>query len=412
MIAGSATRTTNPTITSKQHLRKNAPVVAARASVPLGNNADFASRTKKAQSQRARYQLQKTARAILPNDHRIQSCHRTTAYGTTYATIETNGERSRLSGVHTCDCGYACPVCAPKIAMRHAKELAAATTAAYARGWRVLHVTYTLSHHRGESLEYVLSSISDARRKYFLAGRGYQAIKHELGIEGSTRALEVTHGANGWHPHYHELLFVSGDVPADFEETLKSRWVNAVGKVNGIADKEHGLKIEEGHAQISEYLNKFGRLPEDGGHAVEMELSHGYAKNARKDGKTPFALLHAASQGDTQSARLFCEYSACMAGRALIRWSKGLREALGLSDAESESTDISEPIFAELAGFSWHALKLISDDCILPAVLLAATAGYEALRELLDLYDLIPDVDIPRLFVPRDYRQVGRNRNS
>lgn len=276
----------------------------------------------------------------------------------------------------------------------------------------MLHVIYTLSHHKGVSLHDVLSSITDARRKYFLAGRGYQKIKSDAGIEGTARALETTYGENGWHPHFHELLFVRMELPSDFEETLKNRWIDAVAKVGGYADHEHGLRIEEGHAQISEYLNKFGRLPESGGHAVEMELSHGYAKNARKNGKTPFALLHAASQGDTQSARLFCEYSTCMAGRALIRWSKGLREALGLSGVESESADISEPIFAELAGFSWHALKLISDECILPAVLLAATAGYEALRELLDLYDLIPDVDIPRLFVPRDYKQVGRNRNS
>lgn len=409
MMPGSTTKTTNQTIAIKQRLHKRSSSAAAAQRQPLGNNADFASRTKKADQKKKRFQLQKAARKILPNKHRIQSCHRTTAYGTIYATIETNGERSRLAGVHTCDSAV-CPVCAPKIAMQHAKELAAACTAAYAKGWRVLHITYTLSHHKGESLEHVLSSIASARRKYFTAGRGYQSVKKQAGIEGSARSLESTVGANGWHPHFHELLFCSGEIPDDFEAQLKTLWGAAVAKVGGYADEQHGLVVEEGSERISDYLNKFGRLPEEGGHSVEMELSHGHSKIARKGGKTPFALLDAASKGDDNAARLFCEYAACMAGRSLIRWSKGLREALDLSLQDSESADLSEDVFVEVAALSWQALMEISNDSLFPAVLAAADAGFAVLKTLLDLYDIVEDPDYPRLFVPRRYLQVAINR--
>lgn len=410
MLAGTATRNPKLNISGKPSLRNAPRRSSSGAQRPLGNTADFASRTRKAEEKKKRYQLQKVARSILPGDHRIQKCHRYSAYGTTYTTIENNGERSRLSGVHTCDCGYACPVCAPKIAMKHAKELAAACTAAYAKGWRVLHITYTLSHHKGESLEYVLSSIASARRKYFTAGRGYQSLQEQAGIEGSARSLECTVGQAGWHPHFHELLFCAGEVPDDFEAQLKARWSAAVAKVGGYADEQHGLVIEEGSQHISEYLNKFGNLPVEGGHSVEMELSHGYGKIARKEGKTPFALLEAAADGDENAARLFCEYAQCMAGRALIRWSKGLRAALGLESAPDETGEAGEAVFVEVCALGWQTLKKISDLCIMPAVLLASEAGFDVLKMFLADYDIVEDYDYPGLFVP--LRSISRVYNA
>lgn len=400
MQPGHATVTPSSTIAIKRRLHKRVSSSAAAQRQPLGNNRNLASGRSKTDEQRRRYRLQATARDLLPNNKGIHQCMRRAARGVSFPTIETNGEKSRLTGVHRCKQGAICPVCAPKIAMAHAKELAAACAAAYAKGWRVLHITYTLSHHQGESLEYVLSNLSLARRKYFLAGRGYQSIKAAVGIEGSARATETTHGENGWHPHYHELLFVSGDIPDDFEETLSKRWILAVEKVGGIATPEHGLKLEEGSERISDYLNKFGRLPIEGGHSVEMELSHGYSKIARREGKTPFALLEAARGGDERSAALFVEFAAAMESKALIRWSKGLRERLEINSQDELATCGDENPFQEVAALSRAALIEISDNALLPAVLKAATAGYDVLVALLDCYEIVPHPTIDRLFIP------------
>jgi hypothetical protein len=388
---------------------QRAPRQAAKQ--PLGNTADLASRAQKARKSKHRYELQATARRLLPNLHRIQSCHRRPAHGQIYASIETNGNRSRLAGIHTCD-NIVCPVCAPKIAMRHAKELAAAAAAAYAKGWKILHVTYTLSHHRGEALHNVLANITDARRKYFLAGRAWQKIKMRLAIEGSARSLEVTYGENGWHPHFHELLFISGQTDPDLETTLRNQWLRAVSKVGGHADFEHGLKVEEGHQYISEYLNKFGRLPSEGGSSVEMELSHGHTKVARKEGQTPFAMLESAHEGDEQAGQKYAEYACAIAGKAIIRWSCGLREILGLEVGQIDSCSLDEEQpFAQVAALSWLALKKCSTLSLFPAVLMAATAGFDTLEMLLDDYDLVPDKDIPKLFVPRSFIDVAYNRH-
>jgi len=373
--------------------------VSSPAGASLGNKGSLASRTEKDAQWKKRYQLQATARRLLPEHKSLQCCLRQMKRGTAHATIESNGDVAKLSGVHRCNYGYICPVCAPKIAMAHARELAAACAAAYAKGWRVIHVTYTLSHNKQQSLEGVLSCLSDARRKYFLGGRWYQGIKEQCQIQGSARALECTVGHNGWHPHYHELLFIAGDIPADFEATLQARWVYSVQKVGGIASMENGLHIEEGSQKISEYLNKFGQLPESGGHSVEMELSHGHTKIARKGGSTPFALLEAARQGQERAGRLFVEYSRAMYGRAIIRWSKGLREILGIVEREQLADSGDDSQFVEVAALSRDALIEISDNCLLPAVLTAAVAGFPVLREFLAMYDINPHPRVAGLFI-------------
>lgn len=406
MLAGSATQRSKRSIPRTHNLRNANKINVGRfgasespVGASLGNNRDLASLTGNRNEQRRRYQLQRAARDLLPDNKGLHSCMRRVVFGAEHATIESNGERARLTGVHRCKQGAICPVCAPKIAMAHARELAAACAAAYAKGWRVIHVTYTLSHHQGDSLEGVLSCLSDARRKYFLGGRWYQGIKEQCQIQGSARALECTVGHNGWHPHYHELLFIAGDLPVNFEETLQARWVYSVQKVGGSASLENGLHLEEGSAAISEYLNKFGRLPMEGGHSVEMELSHGYKKIARKESKTPFTLLHEASVGVEKSGRLFAEYANAMVGRALIRWSKGLRELLEIQPEAKSDTDHDGDTFVALAALSRAALIEISDNALLPAVLTAAVAGYPVLVEFLAMYDINPHPRVAGLFV-------------
>ena len=41
------------------------------------------------------------------------------------------------------------------------------------------------------------------------AGRTWRDAKKDFGVRGFVRAWEVTHGPNGWHCHYHVLLFLA-----------------------------------------------------------------------------------------------------------------------------------------------------------------------------------------------------------
>lgn len=41
-----------------------------------------------------------------------------------------------------------------------------------------------------------------------------------LGYKGRLVATEVTHGVNGWHPHYHVIMFFDHEVNAQALQTL------------------------------------------------------------------------------------------------------------------------------------------------------------------------------------------------
>jgi hypothetical protein len=89
------------------------------------------------------------------------------------------------------------------------------------------------------------------------------------------RVVEVTHGVNGWHPHYHVLLFLDRDVAelppgelARIERELAEQWHAAVERTMGRAHRPtlgSGVKLTACHRAdyvtklgLAEYLTKLG----------------------------------------------------------------------------------------------------------------------------------------------------------
>ena len=68
------------------------------------------------------------------------------------------------------------------------------------------------------------------------SGRAWQQIRDEYMVVGAIRSTEFTHGDNGWHPHFHELLLLDTailkiragiDLIADsLKRQLASRWID------------------------------------------------------------------------------------------------------------------------------------------------------------------------------------------
>jgi hypothetical protein len=73
----------------------------------------------------------------------------------------------------------------------------------------VYMLTFTARHVAVMALAALLNLISAAFRSV-IRGRPWRRLCDELGIAGTIRSLEVTHGANGFHPHLHCLLFIEG----------------------------------------------------------------------------------------------------------------------------------------------------------------------------------------------------------
>ena len=156
------------------------------------------------------YWLQSLARELLP-DHRVCICCRHLSHNANEVKIVYRHHRRKASfkGLARCASVWVCPVCGSVISEKRKSELKKASAA-----WKhsIIMVSYTIRHKRTDKLEDLLRGLEAAFRN-FLSGSYGEDFRREYGVIGSVRALEVTHGKNGWHPHIHQMVFC-GDLNA------------------------------------------------------------------------------------------------------------------------------------------------------------------------------------------------------
>jgi hypothetical protein len=200
-----------------------------------------------------------------------------------------------------------------------------------AQGGAVLHGTYTVRHDRHDDLADLLERFGRSYQR--LTGhRAYRTlIRPTYQIFGSVRALETTHGENGWHPHYHVILFLSRPLTAAelarLDVELRALWERSAA-LDGLTMDEHGFELRAGKGAGSAYAAKWG---------MEDELTKSHLKRGRHGGSSPWDLLRAAGAGDGRAAHLWREYAGVFKGRRQLMWSPGLRALLGLEDEKPDS---------------------------------------------------------------------------
>ena len=188
---------------------------------------------------------------------------------------------------------------------------------------------------------------------------------YRVGWITAIRALEVTYGSNGWHPHLHILALMEraqhADDVAEINMWLSSMWQKHLATIGAFADIQHGVDVKATFADVAEYVAKFGREPKQGW-TIERELTKAPVKNARQGGFTPFALLDASMNGNEWAGQRFIEYAAAMHNKAQLYIPRSARELLKLDDATDEKladTTIIDPIetvLARLTPAMWVAI--------------------------------------------------------
>lgn len=310
---------------------------------------------------------------------RQRACHRARQSKDRPVTVEMGArKRAYWGGVQVCGSVWGCPLCAASISERRRLDLAEAIVAANVQGLQVVLMTLTIRHGVGDDVRDMLRRMSDARRR-MTSGRRGVAWRIAVGLRGSVRALEVTHGVNGWHPHYHILLFLGPhrltleQIAAGYGE----RWIAACVKA-GLPAPLPGVActVQDG-MWASAYVSKWG-LPE--------ELAKAHVKHARaRVGRTPMDLLRAyADDGDVRAGELWREYAAAFKGQRQLWWSRGLRAMLGLPDVlpDEEAAQVDEAGAEVLAVVTEYQRRALANAQALGAVLDVA----ETNREMLPIY--------------------------
>lgn len=188
-------------------------------------------------------------------------------------------------------------------------------------------------------------------------GRPWAHDRDAHGVLGWIRTWDATHGRNGWHPHLHMVLFVSG-APAEadvahFEDRLHERWTRAVQeRGHRSPSREHGIRLERAtladDGALARYLMKIEG--ERSGGRVALELMRGDLKAGRAGGRTPLDVLSSFLRtGDLADLDLWREWERVTRGRRFSVWSRGLKARVEVEDRDDQ--DIMED---EVGGVTLH----------------------------------------------------------
>ena len=381
---------------------------AAKLAAPLGTNAKSIHTPRKIdpdtgeitggtpefnpmESRVQRFALQAVARKFLPKS-RTDKCLMLRQKSKDIQVWKSNEHKTTsYAGLQTCGSVWACPVCSAKIAERRRLEIQGAMTLHKAAGGCVNMLTLTAPHQFSDKLVDLLAKQAKALQAFWNS-RQTKAIFKEMGTIGQIRALEVTHGRrseqnNGWHPHYHVLMFqgvgvdlVRFDAPqmGDWQVRLYLVWAACCVKAGlGEPSYAHGLKLDDG-SKAAKYVSKWG---------LEDEMTKGHTKKAIK-GETPFDFLRSylADASDKQAGALFKEFAETFKGKRQLYWSPGLKKRYAVMDKTDEELAGTMDDYARLLGTitidQWR--DVLADKGRGTVLMLAASGGWEAVEVYLD----------------------------
>lgn len=262
-----------------------------------------------------------------------------------------------------CGSVAACPVCSPKIRHGRALEFEHAASSWLAKGGAVAFTTFTMPHDFGEDLDELMDTITATHRRVYV-GRPWRCDRETFGIRHWFRTWDVTHGVNGWHPHYHGALFLARRLTdeelQELEGRLFDRYADAIEALGHRRPlRAPGIRIELARSpeQLAGYLLKIEG--EQSGRKLALELTRGDLKHGL--GRTPFEILGAFHDtGDLAELALWHEWERATKGRHFTQWSQGARGELGLADEltdeELAEAEVGGELVYTFTPDEWHAL--------------------------------------------------------
>jgi hypothetical protein len=323
--------------------------------------------------------------------HRTVKCHKVRIAH--YVQVHRSQEHKTAfySGLTTCGSVWTCPVCSTKMCERRSHELRIAFNQAQAMGLQVSLWTFTAPHTAGDSIDGLRGKISKALTG-FSSGSPFIKLRSRFGIIGRIKSLEVRHGVNGWHPHFH-LIFFSKKSLLDRKDWALSRWQSMCVKAGLSCPNEYGLDIRDG-SKAGEYINKFSpngeiRLTNDGDKVswdLADEATKGMKKGSNHGSLSPWGILDLAGTAVDKKTRfrykcLFLDYAKAMHEKPQLEWGNGLKDYFGVEEKSDEDLLAEDQdkakLLAHLTPEEWKEILLKDQRATLLSI--CESGGQEAL---------------------------------
>jgi hypothetical protein len=298
------------------------------------------------QTRAERWSLKATASELLDGT-RVSKCYKHRSKGKKIVLLlDRSRNKAFYGGLQTCGSVWGCPICAAKISERRRTQLQQAIQRAKELGLQVMLLTLTIPHGMGDDVGTITDGLIDSWDS-IKRNRAGRAIRDQIELVGTVRAMEVTHGQNGFHPHLHILLFIKSDIrPSEVQRLYAPLWQSAC-VTQGLPrpSDSHGCKVDDG-SKAAAYVAK-------GGWGLESEMTKGHTKTAGEGkGMTPWDMLRAVLHDkDEHAAKLFKVYYENFKGRRQLCWSKGLQKMLAVVDFTDEEIAAQEEEQADVFTF-------------------------------------------------------------
>jgi replication protein len=311
-----------------------------------------------------RNSLQKTAGKILPMES-VSICGRYRTRrgrddGTPFPVAIKCDDRghAHFAGIVMCSSVWLCPVCAAKISEGRRQEVAEIMSRHSDTRGTVYMATFTVPHTAFQKCADLRKAVSGTWQK-LQAGKAWISWKQKAGFIGSIRSLEVTHGANGWHPHLHVLFFFDGsdhEAEIAFGHWLYARWAALIakaglGKTSDLAFRWDPVQRAQ---EAGDYVAKWG---------PDAELTKSHFKSATTGNRSPWQILRDIRENGTEEdISLFREYAKAFKRARQLTWSRGLRE--GYPAPESSDAELAvkeEPVVETVCWISELGYEEIFD---------------------------------------------------
>ena len=352
---------------------------------PLGITTDnSAIRTQQGfQAIKERFKLLDSARKILDGE-RTQYCFynrvdKNDGVGVTYNKLR---KKANYTNVMRCANAWGCPVCASIISEHRKCEVKEAMDWWKKQGGSVMLLTLTVPHYNTTDIKELKKELKKAYSKFFKGVRASKDMFERWQIKHYISCFEITHGKNGFHPHYHVLLFVPysmspSSIPGIKQDMYKV-WKDCCEKAGlDTPTEKHGLDIRGGDKADS-YVAKWG---------LEHEMTKGHVKKGKAESRTPFDILRSYTDSENEAdANLFKLYYFAFKGTRQLNWSKGLKKLVSKEAEKSDQevvddTDNVAELLFKLDIEMWHAVRKQKKQ----GELLVAVAEDQTLKKALEM---------------------------
>lgn len=257
-------------------------------------------------SGKSRWSLMNTVNQIAPYGTRLQKCH-LVPVGNKISIVRNGAGLHNYHGLTECGNAWSCPICSQKHAIRKSDI---ARVVHWNLNRRAVMITYTLQHTKGEGLLALLNTLTMAHR---VARTGRRLAEYNDLCLGYISSKEITWGRNGWHPHFHEVNYLHGEINLDrINKTLVRNYKAAIAKSGRIVNNIT-VRMDEWDGS-TDYLTKGSKL--------SAELALGF-KKAGNESLNIFDIIQRAKQGN-KWADLFTEFYHATHRKKVVNFSRSL----------------------------------------------------------------------------------------